>query len=240
MAYNYLALVNDVLEKTNDAPLTSSTFADADGFFSVAKDSVNSSIRFINQDQFDWPFNFVEEEEVLTAGEVRYSYPANAKKVDFHSFRIKRDDTLGNTTVRLRKVMYEEYLDRYIDDEYNTSTGIRDIPRHVAQAPGQEFLIHPSPDEAYTLVYDYYILPVDLELYSDVPNMPEAFRHIIIDGAMFYSYQFRSDYENANLMYQKYIEGINNMKSIYINRYEYMRDTRLLGGKTYSGYLEVN
>jgi len=240
MAYNYLDLVNDVLEKTNDAPLTSTNFASADGFYSVAKDSVNNSIRYINQDQHDWPFNFIEEEEVLTPGEVRYSYPANAKKVDFHSFRIQRDDTIGNTTQRLRKIMYEEYLDKYIDAEYNTSTGIREIPRMVAQAPGSEFLVYPSPDESYTLVYDYYSLPVDLILYSDVPTLPEAFRHIIVDGAMFYAYQFRADYENAQLMWERYKDGIANMKSIYINRYEYMRDTRILGGRVYSGYLEVN
>lgn len=240
MSYNFLGLVNDVLERTNDAVLTQSNFSSADGFYSVAKDSVNNSIRFINQDQFNWPFNFIEEEEILTPGEVRYSYPSNAKMVDFHSFRIKRDDTLGNKTMRLRKMMYEEYLDRYADAEYNTATSIRDLPALVAQTPGQEFVVYPNPDKAYTLVYDYYMLPVDLILYSDVPSIPEAFRHVIADGAMFYAYQFRSDYENAQLMFNKYKDGIANMKSIYINRYEYVRDTRLARTPVYSKTLEVN
>jgi len=241
MAYNYLGLVNDVLSRVNETRLDSSNFTSASGFYMVAKEAVNSSIRQINQDQFMWPFNYIEEEETLTAGTNRYSYPTNAKVIDFNNFRVKRNNTFGNETQHLKKMDYEEYVHKFIDDEYNTSaTDIRDIPRFVAQAPGQEFVVWPVPDKAYELVYEYYILPVDLELYSDVPQMPEAYRHVIVDGAMYHAYQFRADYENADRMFQKFIDGIANMKSIYINRYEYARDTRIIRNKWPTYTVEVN
>lgn len=228
MAYNYLGLVNDINRRLNEVELTSSNFSTAQGFYSAAKDSVNSSIRHINQSQYEWPFNHTEEEQVLVPGTVRYAYPADAKTIDFESFRIKRNDTLGNTTQKLLVISYEDYLDRYLDDEYNTSnTSIRTIPRHIFRTPDQKFGVHPVPDKAYELVYEYYKLPVDLVSATDVPTLPEQFRSIIVDGAMYYAYTFRGNSQDATLHLQKFEEGIKDMRSLYINRYEYIRDTRV-------------
>jgi len=242
MAYNYLGLVNDICGRVNETPLTSSNFASAAAFYSTAKEAVNSSIRFINQDAFQWPFNYVEQEDTLTAGVLRYSYPTNAKLINFDTFRIKRDATFGNETSRLHVMDYEEYLDKFVDDEYNTSdTSIRSIPKYVARAPGNEFIVYPAPDQAYDLVYEYYSLPVDLNLYSDVPSTPKAYRHIIVDGAMYYVYFFRGDTETADRLFVKFKEGIANMRAIYQNRYEYVRDTRVDNGTSYgyAGYIRT-
>ena len=80
---NFLQLVNDVCARVNETELTSANFAEARGFYSTAKNAVNSSIRMINQNEFQWPFNYVESEDILTAGTMRYETPANAKAVDF-------------------------------------------------------------------------------------------------------------------------------------------------------------
>ena len=64
----------------------------------MIKDAVNASIRFINQHEYEWPYNHVTEEETMTAGVVRYAFPTDAKTIDFDSFRIKRNATLGNDT----------------------------------------------------------------------------------------------------------------------------------------------
>ena len=230
MAYNYLELVNDLNRRVNETELTSAAFPTATGFYTTAKDAINSSIRLLNQEAFQWPFNYLEQEDTLTAGDLRYDYPSNAKTLDFNTFRIKRDSTLGNETVRLRMMDYEEYLDKHVDDEYNTSdTGIRALPRYIIRAPGNQYIVYPAPDKAYTLVYETYSLPVDLVLYSDVPEVPEAFRHVIVDGAMYYVQIFRNDNQSAQMTMEKFQEGIKNMRSIYINRYEYVRDTRLIG-----------
>lgn len=227
MAYNYLGLVNDVNRRLNEVELTSSNFDTAIGFYSAAKDSVNSALRYINQSAYEWPFNHVEAEDTLTAGDVRYALPSDVKTVDFDSFRIKRNNTLGNATQKLSQLSYEDYLDKYIDAEYSSDTSIQGVPQFVFRTPSQQYGIYPPPSAAFEVVYEYYRLPVDLLKYSDVPSMPEQFRSVIVDGAMHYAYFFRGNSQDASLHMQKFEDGIKNMRSIYINRYEYLRDTRV-------------
>lgn len=225
MAYNYLDLVNEINRRLNEVELTSVNFLTARGFYHTAKDAVNSAIRHINHEEFNWPWNHREEEEVLSAGVMRYPYPEDAKMIDEHSFRIKRNDSLNVETKKLQSLDYQEYLDRHIDHEYNTNTGIRGVPLYIVRSPSQEFIFYPCPDKAYEIVYEYYQNPIILERPSDVPTVPQEFRHVIIDGAMYYAYQFRGDTQNSQLSQNKFKEGIKYMRSIYINRYEYIRST---------------
>lgn len=230
MAYNFLGLVNEINRRLNEVELTSSNFANAVGFYSAAKDAVNSSIRHINHEEFNWPWNHVEEEDTLTPGVTRYGYPYDAKTVDMDSFRIKRDASLNVDTVKLKSMNYKEYLEKYIDYEYNTDTDMQTTPRFVVRAPSQELILVPTPDKAYELVYEYYRNPVDLELYDDVPSIPLEFRHIITDGAMFYAYQFRGDSQSAQISQSKFQDGIRYMRTLYINNYDYVRSTMIEKG----------
>ena len=227
MAYNYLGLVNDINRRLNEVELSTANFSTATGFYSFAKDAVNAAISHINQEEFEWPFNHVEETEVLLPGEVRYSMPYDAKTVNMNSFRIKRDDTLGVETVKLKVLNYEEYLDKYADSEYNSSTDTRTVPRYVVRAPSRELIFVPAPDKAYEVVYEYYSSGFELNLADDVPTLPEAYRHVINDGAMYYVYFFRSDLQAAQLALKKFEQGIKHLRSININRTEYVRDTRV-------------
>lgn len=225
MAYNYLGIVNEVNRRLNEVELTSSNFSTTKGQYGQVKDAVNAAIRHINHEEFNWPWNHIEEEEILTAGTVRYGYPSDVKTIDMDSFRIKRNATLGTDTVKLRKLDYNEYLDKFVDLEYNSSTMLRGVPTMVARAPSQEFILVPSPDAAYELVYEYYRNPVDLQLYDDVPTIPQEFKHIIVDGAMYYAYSFRGDTQLAGISDQRFREGIKYMRTLNINAYEYVRST---------------
>lgn len=230
-AYNFLGLVNDVNRRLNEVELTSANFAAATGFYSSAKDSINSALQYLGQNQFEWPFNHFTKDQTLTAGTVRYAYPSDAKTIDFDSFRIKRNDTFNNTTQKLQIIAYEDYLENYLDDEYNTSnTSIRSLPKRVFRTPDQQYGVHPVPNYAYELVYEYYKNTVELSSATDVPVYPEQFRPVIVDGAMYYAYTFRGNTQDATLHLQKFNDGIKDMRSLYINRYEYIRDTRILRG----------
>jgi hypothetical protein len=44
---------------------------------------------------------------------------------------------------------------------------------------------------------------------------------------MYYAYVFRGDMQAANLSEAKFKAGIKNMRSVNINRTEYIRDTRV-------------
>jgi hypothetical protein len=230
MAYDFLGLVNDVNHRLNEVPLTSANFSTAGGFYSSAKDYVNASIRYINQASFEWPFNHVTQELILTPGTARYPYPSTTKTIDFESFRIKRDATLGNSTSKLKLLAYEDYLENFVDDEYNTSDSVRSLPRNVFRTPDRKFGLQPIPDKEYTLVYEAYNLPVDLVADTDVPSLPEQFRYVIVDGAMHHAFFFRGNSQDAALHLQKFEDGIKDMRSLYINRYDYVRDTRVQRG----------
>ena len=230
-AYNFLGLVNDVNRRLNEVELTSANFAAATGFYSSAKDSINSALQYLGQNQFEWPFNHFTKDQTLTAGTTRYAYPSDAKTIDFDSFRIKRNSNFNNTTQKLQIIAYEDYLENYLDDEYNTSnTSIRSLPKRVFRTPNQQYGVHPVPNYAYELVYEYYKNTVNLDVYTDVPVYPEQFRPVIVDGAMYYAYTFRGNTQDATLHLQKFDDGIKDMRSLYINRYEYIRDTRILRG----------
>jgi hypothetical protein len=221
--YNFLGLVNDINRRLNEVELTQANFGAAVGFYASAKDAVNSAIREINQQQFEWPFNHVTQEEKLIPGDVRYFIPRDVKTLDMDSFRIIRDDDLSNETTKLNVLSYEDYLDKYLDHEYNSSEGIRTLPRHVFRSPSLEYGVVPVPDKAYTIAYEYYKTPVGLNLFSDVPSIPEDFRYVIIDGAMVHAHAFRGDNESSQLSLRQFQSGMKSMRSIYINRYEYVR-----------------
>jgi len=223
MAYNFLGLVNNINERVNETPLTEANFASATGFYSTAKQAINSAVRHINSQQYEWPFNHVTAEDVLTAGMTRYPYPYDAKTVDFDTFRVPADTTLGNSTRKLRILSYEDYLETYLDHEYNTDKNA--LPWGVFRTPDGGFGLVPTPDQDYELVYEYYRNPVDLQLATDVPGIPEQFRHVLIDGAMYYVYLFRNSTDEAQLTYQLFDGGVKSMRSLYVNRYDYLRDT---------------
>jgi hypothetical protein len=223
MAYNYLDLVNEVNRRLNEVELTSANFSSAVGFYAHNKDAVNAAIRDINHTHYEWPFNHVLAEETLTAGTIRYAFPTDCNTIDFDTFRIEENATFGNVTTKLTILSYEDYLNKYIDQEYTTSTSNRKVPLFVFQAPSLEYGVVPPPEYAYTIFYEYYRVPVDLSLYSDVPSIPERFRHVIIDGAMSYAYLFRSNEQSSVIAKNKFDEGIKRMRSMLVNRYSYVR-----------------
>lgn len=225
MAYDFLGLVNDVNNRLNEVELDSTNFATSTGYFSFSKDAVNSAIRHINQEEFQWPWNHVLETETLRQGVVRYSYPDDAKTIDMNSFRIKRDNSLNVGTIRLKNMAYEEYLEKYIDADYNTNSTA--VPSHIIRAPSRELIFYPNPNASYEVDYEYYRTGYDLINYNDVPTIPEQYRYVIIDGAMHFVYQFRGDSQNSQLALNKFEQGVKHMRTLSINRTDYIRDTRV-------------
>ena len=88
MATTFLTLVNDVNKRLNEVELTSSNFASATGFYAHIKDAVNSAIRYINESEYEWPFNHSEKEQTLVAGTTRYAFPTDAKLIDLSLIHI--------------------------------------------------------------------------------------------------------------------------------------------------------
>lgn len=237
MAYDFLGLVNDVNKRVNEVPLTEATFATATGYYDSAKDAVNAALRQINHEQFEWPFNHATAEETLVANVTRYSFPSDCKTVDLDTFRIKGSTALGNTTSKLGIMSYENYLDQYVDQEYNSDTSNKSLPRYVFRTPDMQYGMVPAPDKAYEVVYEYYRLPIDLVNATDVPTVPEQFRSLLVDGAMYYVYLFRGNSQDAMASAEKFSKGIEQMRTIYINRTDYVRGTEIVRPRSSGGFL---
>lgn len=224
MAYNFLGLTNDVALRLNETQLTSSNFESAVGFYPTIKEAVNSSIRHINQAHFFWPFNHNLEEIDLEPTVSRYALAYNAKYVDFGSFRVKRNMDLDvGEGKRLRQLTYSEYLSTYVDQEYETDATKGGTPQFIARTPDEKFIVIPMPDKAYEIEYEYYMEPVDMISATDVPTVPERFRHVIVDGAMYYAYMFRDNLEMAGMAQSKFENGVKHMRTLLVNEHAYFR-----------------
>jgi hypothetical protein len=124
-------------------------------------------------------------------------------------------------------MQYEDYLEKAVDQEYSNDTSKLTVPKSIVHAPSLEWLVVPAPDQTYEVVYEYYRVPVDLLNDTDVPAVPERFKHVLIDGAMYHAYMFRSNEQAANLAKNKFEEGIKRMRTMLVNRVSYMRSTAI-------------
>lgn len=231
MAYDYLGLSNDVLNRMNEVELTTATFATARGFQIQCKNAVNDAINYINSREYGWPFSHNTQTETLVASQTRYTIPAGTQHVDYETFRISKDNTLGVAGTTLRIIDYKEYVDRYIDQE--TTSAVGGVPVYVFRTPDNNYGLYPYPDKAYELKYEYYSRPTVLANATDVPSVPEQFRQTIVDGATAYAYQYRGEAQQYGINFARFEDGIKYMQSILLNRTDYVRSTYIPHSQRY-------
>ena len=224
MAYTYLDVTNEVLARFNEVELTNANFSNARGFQIQCKNAVNAAIRHINQKEYTWPFNHAEAEVILVAGQTRYDLPSNnTKLIDYETFRLVPDSSLNNDGRSLTVLDYKQFIDNYADQE--DTTGVGSIPIYVFRDPANKYGLVPYPDKAYKVKFDYYTYPSELTAATDVPSIPERFRHTLVDGAVMYGFQYRGETQQYQLNLDRFEEGIKNMQSVLSNRFDYVRST---------------
>ena len=294
MAESFLTITNKVLARLNEVELTSATFSSARGIQTQTKNAVNEPIRYINQREFNYPFNHSTDTETLVAGTVRYSIPATAKTVDYSTFRLVKDEDLATAGGRLLKLDYNEYVNLYItqEDEIVTTTlngshsssvttltltsttgfsttgkvhigneivtytgilgndltgctrgaesttasahasGVQvaqfeqgGVPTHVVRTLDNNYLLYPYPDKQYTIKYDFFTFPTDMSVHGDTTTIPDRFAPVIVDGATAFVYQYRGEAQQYGINFARFEQGIKNMQTLLVNKYEYVRST---------------
>ena len=58
-------------------------------------------------------------------------------------------------------------------------------------------------------------------------TVPDAYKHVVVDGALYHCYMFRDNSQQAAQVRQKFDLGIDHMRSILVNRFTEVRDTRM-------------
>jgi hypothetical protein len=102
------------------------------------------------------------------------------------------------------------------------------VPRNIVRTPDNNYLLYPFPDKEYTLTFDYYTFPSDLSAHGDTTSIPDRFAPVVIDGATAFVYQYRGEMQQYQLNFARFEQGIKNMQSLLINKYEYVRSTVVL------------
>ena len=102
------------------------------------------------------------------------------------------------------------------------------VPRNIVRTPDNNYLLYPYPDKQYTLVFDYFTFPSDLAAHGDTTSIPDRFGPVIVDGATAFVYQYRGEMQQYQLNFGRFEQGIKNMQSLLINKYEYIRSTVLI------------
>jgi hypothetical protein len=307
MSSSYLILTNNVLGRLNEVQLTASNFDSARGIQTQTKEAINQSIRFINQKEFNFPFNHATETKTLTAGTVRYSLPTSTKHVDYNTFRLIKDDDLATSGGKLGILQYNDYINNYItqEDEIVTTTldgSLTDsattvtvasttgfdsagtlhigneqitytgttsttftgatrgaggttaaahsdatqvaqfeeggVPRYVVRSPDNGYLLYPFPTKSFSVKFDYYTFPTDLSSATDTTSIPARFDAVIIDGATAFVYQYRGETAQYQLNFARFEQGIKNMQTLLVNKFEYIRSTFI--PRTPTNVLDLN
>ena len=227
MPTSYIDLCNQTLRRLNEVEIAEADFGSVRGVQALVKDSVKAAVAKINQAEFGWPFNAAEETDTLVAGQTEYVWPQYFKVVDWNSFQIQKNDTLGTGFKTLKVIDTDEWYSRHRDDDYSAGNLGRGIPDFVFAGHGNGYGISPSPDKAYTIKFRYFMNYSDITNATDVTRIPESFDTILIDGALYHLYMFKDNIEAAQGAFMAFEKGIKDLQTLYINNQVYIRDTRI-------------
>lgn len=227
MASTYINLCNMVLRRINEVEIAQADFGTVRGVQALVKDAVRAAIAKINQAEFEWPFNASEHTQVLTAGRTEYDWPDYFKIADFNSFQIQKDAALGVSYKTLSPIERDEWYKNSRDDDYEAGSAGRGVPDFVFPSHGTGFGVTPSPDQAYSVRFRYYLNYADITAATDVTRIPESFDTVIVDGALYHLYMFKDNLDAANAAFIAFESGLKDLQTLYINSYEYVRDTRI-------------
>ncbi len=101
------------------------------------------------------------------------------------------------------------------------------VPQYIVRTLDNNYLLYPFPDKQYTLTFDYFTFPSDLSAHDDTTTIPDRFAPVVVDGATAYVYQYRGELNQYQLNFERFNQGIKNMQTLVINKYDYIRSTKI-------------
>jgi hypothetical protein len=238
MSGTYLSLTNKTLARLNEVQLTSSNFSSARGIQVQAQNAVNEAVRYINQREFNYPFNHSTETKTVTAGVVRYSLPTPTITVTSTTgFDSSGTLHIGNEEITYTAVGSSTTFTGCTRGAGGTTaasilSGVTvaqfdkgGIPEYVVRTPDNNYLLYPFPNKSYSIKFDYFTFPTDLDAHGDTTSIPARFDAVIVDGATAFVYQYRGETAQYQLNFQRFEQGIKNMQTLLVNKFDYIRST---------------
>jgi hypothetical protein len=240
MPTTFIDLTNKLLRRINDVEIRIPDFASVRGVQAAAKDAINDTITEINATKLDWPFNAQVATQVLTPGVEVYDWPNEFNSVDWNSFQIQKDPALNIESRSLNYISREQWFERLRNEDDDAGTSGRIVPVYCFPAHGDKFGVSPSPNQAFTLKYNYYSVPIALDAYDDQTSIPSKFDYVIIAGGLYYMNLFKENPDGNAIMKAKFLEGVKDMLNTFYPNPRFVYDGRVNfggGSQNTSGYL---
>ena len=154
-----------------------------------------------------------------------------ATNLDVDYVRVSRADI---TSRKLRYISYDDYMQRFKEQDSQNNSGHYGMPQYVYRKPDYtSFGLTPIPDKNdYLISYEYFATHTDLSAHGDTMALPDRFGPLIVDRSKYYTYMLRSDPDHANLSNRDYLRKLNLLKTDYSSRADYMKDTRTSSGNS--------
>lgn len=214
----FLTLTNLALGRINEVILNSVTFSTASGPQLVMQTAINAAISDINRRFQQWPFNYGRQSFITNAsvtGSIQNEYtpPSTVTIIKWTTFGVQRDDSATPPIVAstLTEIDYNLWATRIRPQDLQLSTNQFSTPRYVIKGDDGNIILSPPPDTNYTIYYDAWSDPTALVLFSDTCSIPDKYNYIIVDGAMYYGYDFRSDQAAQDRAKTKFDSGVQEM-----------------------------
>lgn len=179
------AFYNDSGKATTDPYFTTGV---VDGF-------INRALRRISTER-DWPWNSATDTSISTvAGTATVATPSGWYKT--------RNITIDN---------YEPLALAPLASIRAQNTTARGNPAYYT-VQGDQIILRPVPDAAYTLIHDYYRTETTLTLSTDTPRLPLAYHDAVVDLALHYACLKEGELERAKQYFAQYSDALRAMKN---------------------------
>lgn len=152
-----------------------------------ATDKLNEAQQYVvAQTQFrDF---FTQSNTTLAAGTEELSLPTDFSQ--FYSLVC-----VGSPNITLRQITPADY-----DALDSDATG----RPYLYDVSGDTMSVYPTPDASYDIQLRYWRKPVDLELGTDVPEIPGQYHHLLVSYALIKCFERENDYEAAMYHQQRF------------------------------------
>ena len=233
----FLSLSNELLREMNEVELASGSFATATGIQQHVKDAINRAYLDIVNEEPQWPFLAVNlsgtvdplhgNVSVETVAGTRWyllktgssGLPTDFGYIDWDNFYLTTVGVAGETAPfvarNLRFTTTEEYKDYFrisenLDDADTQNYG---VPSRVIKSPdNRKFGLSPIPDKVYKIYFYAYVLPTELSAFGDEIVFPNTYKHVLLNRARYYIYQFKESPQFSAFALEDYRRGLKLMK----------------------------
>ena len=237
----FLTLTNLALGRINEVLLNSATFGSASGPQLVMQTAINATIADISRRYQQWPFNYGKQTfntvaSITGAINNEYTPPSTVTAIKWNTFGVQRNDSATPPIVAttLTDIDYNLWAARIRPQDLQLSTGDFSQPRYVIKGDDGNIILSPPPDTVYTIYYDAWSDPIALANYNDVCTVPDKYNYVIVDGAMYYGYDFRSDQAAQDRAKTKFDNGVQEMLRELVKPSSGFQSTLIQNNRTFN------